>query len=136
MLSSCNQRTLYFEDGSRRSSGSASRTSGLEEGTWSTWYPNGERRESGEFRAGQRVGIWTQWYPDGQRRSRGERVWQPAHHASPRSGSWTFWHVNGEVLAHGVYRDGQREGHWDYSLEDGTLDGDHTGEYHDDRKLD
>jgi antitoxin component YwqK of YwqJK toxin-antitoxin module len=78
---------------------------------------------------------WTQWYPNAQRRSRGRRAWDEASHSSPREGTWTFWYENGVVLGQGLYHAGRREGHWDYSLDDGTLDGDRTGEYHDDLRL-
>lgn len=132
----CSRRALYYEDGTKRSDGRVAWTSGREEGSWSYWFQNGERRESGAFRDGHRTGSWTQWYPNGQRRARGDRAWNAETGASEREGPWTFWHENGEIRARGVYRAGKREGHWEFALDDGTLDGDQVGEYHDDRKID
>jgi hypothetical protein len=143
-LASCGSGTAYYQDGALRSEGRLafrverplSSSEGREDGTWTYWYPNGERRESGAYVDGRRAGEWTQWYPNGQRRSRGERAWDAASSASPRTGLWTYWHENGEVLARGLYVKGLREGHWDYSREDGSIDAEMTGEYHLDQRLD
>ncbi|MDZ4773358.1 MAG: hypothetical protein SGI72_09525 [Planctomycetota bacterium] len=143
-LSSCGNAVEYYSDGVRRAEGplvfrSEKRipaSSEREDGTWTWWYPNGERRESGTHAEGHRTGEWTQWYPNGQRRSRGERVWSEALHASPREGMWTYWHENGEILSRGVFVNGAREGHWDFSREDGSLDPEYSGEYHLDQRLD
>ena len=143
-LAACGPEMEFYADGARRAEGRVAfsksahaRVDGEREvGPWLWWYPNGERREAGTVENGKRVGEWTQWYPNGQRRSRGVRVYDARTHASPRDGVWTFWHENGSILARGVYTLGQREGHWDYSREDGSLDAEKTGEYHDDQRLD
>jgi len=56
--------------------------------------------------------------------------------ASEREGPWTFWHENGALRARGVFREGRREGRWEYALDDGGLDGLQSGEYHADRRVD
>jgi hypothetical protein len=136
-LAGCARDAEYYPGGLRRADGDIGSDDAAtrEDGTWTWWYPNGERRESGTLDHGRRVGEWTQWYPNAQRRSQGMRMFDPAAHASPREGSWTFWYENGVVLGRGLFHAGRREGHWDYSLDDGTLDGDRTGEYHDDLRL-
>ncbi len=102
---------------------------GLEQGEWRWFYPNGELRERGAYRDGRRVGTWTQWWSNGQRRSEGERVWLEGARASVREGPWRFWHPSGPLSTSGVYRAGRREGHWEASIDDGSFDGDRTGEY-------
>ncbi len=136
-LAGCGRDIEYYGDGMRRADGHVANDAALtrEDGAWTWWYPSGERREQGTLDHGRRAGEWTQWYPNGQRRSRGDRAWDAAAQSSPRAGAWTFWYENGVVLGHGLYRAGRREGHWDYSLDDGTLDGDRTGEYHDDLRI-
>jgi hypothetical protein len=62
-------------------------------------------------------------------------VYDPETNTSPREGPWTFWHQNGAIAARGIYRLGRREGAWEFSLDDGRLDGDRSGLYHDDEKL-
>jgi len=142
-LTACGPEVEFYTDGVRRAEGrvvadasSHARFDGEREvGPWQWWFPNGERRESGSFKDGHRTGEWTQWYPNGQRRSRGTRVFDSATNSSPRDGLWTFWHENGEIRARGIYVLGQREGHWDVSREDGSIDAAESGEYHDDHKL-
>jgi antitoxin component YwqK of YwqJK toxin-antitoxin module len=141
--SGCGGDVEYWPDGVRRAQGRiAFHTEGRAEarveretGPWTWWFQNGERREAGTLEHGRRTGTWTQWYPNGQRRSQGLRVWDEESRASVREGVWTFWHENGERSAAGVYETGRREGHWDYTLDDGSLDGDRTGEYHDDQRI-
>lgn len=128
--------TRYGEDGLKRASGARSIWTGREEGRWRFWYPSGERREEGTFDDGRRAGLWTQWFPSGQRRERGARRWNASTHASEREGAWTFWHENGVEAARGVYVRGLREGNWEFTNHDGSLDGDRSGEYHADVKLD
>lgn len=127
---------LFHPDGVLRSKGRESGAEKLPDGPWKTWYPSGDPREEGAYDRGRRVGVWTQWWPNGQRRSRGARAWDEESQAAPREGAWTFWHANGVRAAQGVYVKGQREGRWDVSLEDGTLDGDRSGEFHRGLKID
>jgi antitoxin component YwqK of YwqJK toxin-antitoxin module len=137
VLAGCGADVELYAEGVRRADGhvASSSAAGREDGAWTWWFPNGERREQGTLDHGRRIGEWTQWYPNGQRRSRGSRLWNDPAHASLREGLWTFWYENGVVQGYGLYHAGMREGHWDYSLDDGSLDGDRTGEYHEDERL-
>lgn len=121
--------------GTPRFEGALSRLAGTREGPWTFWFPNGELREQGRYDGGRRVGVWKQWYSNGQPRSEGEREPSASEDASPRTGYWRFWFENGALEAQGVCAHGLREGHWDYYLPDGELDGDRTGEYHLDQIL-
>jgi antitoxin component YwqK of YwqJK toxin-antitoxin module len=134
-FSSCGTRSQYYKNGVKRCEGNAS-WSGKPDGVWTYWYPNGERAESGTYRDGLRVDTWTTWYPNGQKRAEGARAPDATEESSPREGLWTEWYENGERAARGVYRAGKRAGHWDVSHDDGGLDGDRTGEYHDDARID
>jgi antitoxin component YwqK of YwqJK toxin-antitoxin module len=136
VLCSCGPQTVSYADGTPRAEGARSRIDEREMGFWTFVYPNGQLREQGRYEDGRRVGVWEQWFPNGARRSRGERRFRPETSSSEREGMWTHWHPTGKRAAVGVYRAGKREGHWDFSHPDGGLDGDRTGEYHDDVKLD
>ncbi len=118
-----------------RIEGSDSRWTGEDTGTWTWSFPDGTQRERGTLADGRRVGTWSQWWSNGERRSEGRRDYDERTRTSPREGPWTFWHPNGAVAARGIYRHGKREGTWEYSLDDGRLDGDQTGLYHDDLKI-
>jgi antitoxin component YwqK of YwqJK toxin-antitoxin module len=135
-LSSCGPKTIVYPDGTPRAQGHRSWFDEREVGFWTFTYPNGALREQGRYEDGHRVGVWEQWFPNGERRSRGARRYDPKTTAAEREGMWTLWHDNGQCSAVGVYRGGKREGHWDFSHPDGGLDGDRTGEYHDDVRID
>jgi len=144
LFAGCSREAQYYAEGSKRFEGSVQRSLGavdaawspVEDGEWTYWFPNGERRESGRYENGRRTGLWTQWYPHGQRRSQGARAWNGEARAALREGPWTFWYASGEIESRGVYRAGQREGQWEFTHDDGGLDGDKTGQYHDDRRID
>lgn len=120
---------------STRIEGRTERLTGRETGEWTWSYPNGTQRERGTLEDGHRVGTWSQWWSNGERRSEGRRDYDARTRTSPREGPWTFWHPNGAIAARGIYRAGRREGAWEYSLDDGRLDGDRSGLYHDDLKI-
>lgn len=132
----CSREAVYYSSGLKRLEGQRTWFGKTEVGDWTFWYPNGDLREKGSYVRGQRTGEWVQWYPSGQRLSQGARRWSAASGGSERAGLWTFWFENGERRAKGCYRAGLREGHWDYTNEDGGLDGLRTGEYHEDAKID
>jgi antitoxin component YwqK of YwqJK toxin-antitoxin module len=135
-ISACQPKSITYPDGTQRAQGHVSWTDQRRVGFWTFSYPNGAVREEGRYADGHRIGTWLQWYPNGQMRSRGERRYDPETTGGEREGPWTLWHANGQIAASGAYRAGKREGHWDYSHPDGGLDGDRTGEYHADVKLD
>src|SRR5262245_56512607 len=115
-LSACTHEVARAgRTGGLRVSGAECATTGVEEGVWTWWYPDGELREQGAFADGVRCGIWTQWYPNGQKRSQGERRSAFAGGPGEREGVWVFWHPNGRESARGVYRAGQRIGRWEYT---------------------
>lgn len=115
--------------------GQRERVSGRETGVWTWSYPDGTTRERGTLVDGRRTGTWTTWWMNGEKRSEGARVPLPDRDACPRDGPWTFWHPNGAVAARGVYRLGEREGDWEYTLDDGRIVGEMAGQYHDDVRI-
>ena len=132
----CARVVRTWPDGTKRAEGRLAWLAEVEDGFWTYWYPNGVLREQGRYDRGRRTSVWVQWFPNGQRRSEGRRSWIEATRASEREGPWIFWHENGTVRARGTFRAGAREGRWDYSLDDGGLDGLQSGDYHADRKID
>ncbi len=121
--------------GEARVEGRRSRTTGDANGIWTWSYPSGSPRERGEMVDGHRTGAWSQWWSNGERRSEGRRQYDDATRTSPREGPWMFWHPSGAVAAQGVFHGGDREGVWEFSLDDGRLDGDRSGLYHLGEKL-
>lgn len=132
LLGGCYTRTeeQWYDNGVLRSRGPVHAWSGLRHGEWIFQHANGEPKERGAYAHGYRVGVWTQWYPDGQLRARGGRIPDPASGSSPRHGPWVYWHENGIPAARGIYERGLSEGVWERTLDDGGLDGDHSGVHH------
>jgi hypothetical protein len=135
-LAACHKHVeRNWSAGTPRYQGEISRLDGREEGVWTFWFPNGQMREQGRFERGLRVGRWRQWHANGVARCEGERTPAPDGSASLRTGYWRFWYESGELEGQGSFVAGEREGHWDYHLTDGRLDGDRSGEYHLDQRL-
>lgn len=128
-LSACGAAgDTYFAEGSRRTEGDLIR-GGVEHGSWTYRYVDGQVRERGTWAFGHKQGIWTQWYATGQKHSEGLREWSTELQASPREGPWTFWYSNGELRARGTFRSGLAEGAWLWWDHLGALDSRRSGEY-------
>jgi hypothetical protein len=136
ILASCTREVrILGRTGEPRIEGQRAVWTGAATAAWTWSYPTGARRERGQMVAGHRGGSWSQWWSNGELRSEGQRVYDADTRTSPREGPWTFWHPSGAVAARGIFRHGRREGAWEFSLDDGRLDGDRSGLYHDDEKL-
>jgi len=135
-LAACDKEEVRMgATGHVRFEGHRSRVTGREAGMWTWYFPDGSLRERGTLEDGRRVGSWTQWWSNGERRSEGLRAWDEETRTSPREGAWTFWHPNGTLASRGICRSGRREGWWEFSLDDGRLDGDKSGLYHADVRI-
>jgi formylglycine-generating enzyme required for sulfatase activity len=42
---------------------------GKEDGLWTYWYENGEKKSEGTYKDGELNGLWTDWYENGQKSS-------------------------------------------------------------------
>lgn len=128
-LSGCGSSgDTYFAHGSQRTAGARVR-GGLEHGPWTYRYADGQVREQGTWSHGHKVGTWTQWYPTGQRHSEGRRQWDESLRASAREGPWTFWYSNGELRAQGAFHAGRAQGPWHWWNHLGELDPRRSGVY-------
>ncbi len=75
-------------------------------GTWTSWYPNGQKQMVGEYRNDVEVGRFTWWYQNGQKATEGEyQIGKP-------DGQWTWWHQNGQKATQGSYALGNPTGRW------------------------
>lgn len=120
--------------GSMRTAGALD-GSGRPHGGWTYRYADGQVRERGTWDHGLKLGTWTQWYPTGQRHSEGARAWNPELRASSREGPWTFWYSNGELRAQGSFSGGLAEGPWRWWNHRGELDVRRSGTYADGERV-
>ncbi|MCU0382419.1 MAG: hypothetical protein MUE58_14635, partial [Chitinophagaceae bacterium] len=68
------------------------------EGPWETWYPNGNRKDSGHYVHGLREGLWTVWEEGTQIRGIG------LFEQQVRTGEWKFYDPGGKFLYAKRYR--------------------------------
>jgi antitoxin component YwqK of YwqJK toxin-antitoxin module len=88
--------------------------SGLRDGRWNVFRPDGSPAWSTEWYRGVWHGTSTSWWPNGQKSQKGS--YQRGH----KSGIWGFWFENGQIAALGQYREGRKRGAWSYWSEGGT----------------
>ena len=84
-------------------------------GLWVSWFPNGQKQMSGEYRNDVEVGRFTWWYATGQKATEGEYKIGKPH------GEWNWWHQNGQKSTHGLYALGNPTGRWSGWDETGRL---------------
>lgn len=92
-------------------------------GAWTSWYSNGQKQMTGEFRNDVEVGKFTWWYPNGQKATEGQyKIGKP-------DGEWVWWHPNGQKATAGSYALGNPVGRWSGWDETGRLTRaeDHSG---------
>ena len=117
---------------------------GLKNESWKFYFPNGNVRSEGEFRANLRVGEWKFFYPDGKLEQTG------SYRNGLTDGLWTWYYEDGSILreenyyrgkedgpsveydregniiAQGEYIEGNREGEWVFNVGDQVEKGSFT----------
>ena len=60
-------------------------------GEWTTWYPDGSKKESGRYEEGEKQSPWSAWYDNGQKR------YVMHYHNSQKHGLYTEWNRQGRL---------------------------------------
>lgn len=76
-------------------------------------YENGQKKEEGTYKDGNRYGFWTFWYENGQKKEKGNFI------DSKEEGLWTLWYENGQKKGEGPFKKGQFDGLFTYWYENG-----------------
>lgn len=87
------------------------------DGTWTSWYSNGQMQVQGVYKEGQQWGKFTWWYASGQKQAEGQFV------GGKPQGLFTWWHPNGQKQRQGRYAAGVPTGLWNTWSADGQLVG-------------
>jgi len=80
----------------------------VENGKWTEWYENGQKKEEAEYLNGKQNGKWTGWYENGQIGYEGEYL------NGKINGKWTFWYEDGWIESEGEFLNGKRNNKWTY----------------------
>ncbi len=67
-------------------------------GTWTEWYPSGNKMAEGQYDRGVATGRFTWWYENGQKQAEGD------FENGLKNGAWITWHANGLKESMGEYR--------------------------------
>ena len=103
---------------------------GKQDGLWTMWYENGQKRWEGTYKGGKLDGlvtIWwengqkmdeingivdgerngksTSWYENGQKKSEGNYTNKPSFNFIQADGLWTMWYENGQKKKERTYKD-------------------------------
>ena len=76
------------------------------EGPFVAWYPDGRKREAGQYRNGREEGPWVRWHTTGALAEAG------VYRDGRREGRWTFWFENGEKARAAEYQADASVGIW------------------------
>ena len=77
---------------------------GKEDGLYTWWYRNGQKKFERTFKDGKEDGLWTRWYKTGQKNS--ERIYKNGK----SEGLHTSWYENGQKMYELTYKDGTKDG--------------------------
>jgi antitoxin component YwqK of YwqJK toxin-antitoxin module/peroxiredoxin len=114
-LTACAQRIeRRNEAGQMERSGQL--VSGLRDGPWVHYHPNGTQQSAGSYVRDVQDGEWTWWYPTGALEMRG------SFQDEARKGLWTLWHPDGSLRAQGHFERGFETGLWAFYAAGGVLE--------------
>lgn len=116
---------------------------GLEDGYWTYYYENGNKKAIGGYNYGKKTGQWTYYYPNGKVQQKGSYsndkltgIWRWYYETGELlkeeyyiygklDGECIEYSVTGEVITKGKYIEGYMEGEWIYIVGDQK----HIGKY-------
>lgn len=101
----------YYNNGNKETS--TEYKNGEINGELQGWYPTGEKQVVGEISSMQKVGIWIAWYQNGV------MIRQGAFKDGKEEGEYTWWFENGNINKKGIYRNGVTDGKWEWYHENG-----------------
>ncbi len=87
----------------------------LRHGQWQEWYPNGQRKMSGQYNHNKRVGQFSYWHTNGQKAAEGDYL------SDKHDGTWVWWHQNGQKSVTGSFQKGLLVDQWRWWAENGKL---------------
>ncbi|MCB2197334.1 MAG: hypothetical protein KQH79_15850 [Bacteroidetes bacterium] len=109
--------TYYYQNGNKRATGSYNY--GKKTRQWTYYYPNGKVQQKGSYTNGKLSGIW-RWYYD-----TGELLKEEYYIYGNLDGECVEYSVLGEIITKGSYIEGYKEGEWIYIIGDQK----HIGKY-------
>lgn len=88
---------------------------GKKNGSFKTYYLNGQIEKSGYIINNDNVGEWKYYYPNGQIESRGN------FENNIPEGKWVSYYKDGNIKCEGKYKNGKQDDNWIYYNENGQI---------------
>ena len=86
-------------------------------------HDNGQLKEKGNYRNGEKEGAWSFHHDNGQLRKKGN------YRNSELEGEWITYYYNGQLRKKGKWKTRKEEGKWVCYNEDGTVNESMTGTF-------
>ena len=86
-------------------------------------HDNGQLKEKGNYRNGEKEGAWSFHHDNGQLREKGN------YRNSELEGEWITYYYNGQLRKKGKWKTRKEEGKWVCYNEDGTVNESMTGTF-------
>ena len=76
----------------------------LKNGSFESWYKNGQKESEGKYENGIRAGQWKTWHSNGQIESKGKYFtkWSEAR----KNGEWKYWYRDGQQSKKELHQEG------------------------------
>ncbi len=107
--------TYYYKNGNKRSTGNYN--NGKKTGQWIYNYPNEKIQQKGSYINGKLTGLW-QWYYE-----TGELLKEENYMYGNLDGESVEYTVTGNIISKGNYIEGKKEGEWIYVVGDQKYEG-------------
>lgn len=88
----------------------------VKQGTWTSWYPNGQTKHEGKYINDVPTGQFTWWHDNGQR-----SLVASYNNDGKKDGTWTWWHPNGLKSIQGEYAKNTPSNKWLWWAESGKV---------------
>lgn len=88
---------------------------GKKDGTWISYYWDGQLRNKINWKNGVRDGAWVVYHENGQLRTKGN------YKNHKTEGAWVYYHENGQLSQKGISKNDEMEGPWVAYQKDGTV---------------
>ena len=97
----------YYEDGEIKEEGNYK--DGERDGKYTSYYKNGQIKSEGNYKDGERVGKWISYYEDGQIKEEGKykSVVKYGFVLPIKDGKWTYYNEDGSIKEVRNYKDGE-----------------------------
>ena len=105
--------TSFYTNGQIKEQGTYSNNEPV--GIWQYYFENGNPKMTGEIRDSQNYGAWKYYFENGNLSLEGEL------YNGTREGLWQYYYESGNLKSRGEYQNGNRVGIWNWFYEDGNL---------------